>query len=199
MMGAAHFREPHTGREVALGTLEVRQYLGDRPYFGPAVDLAYEESFPTSGPKHRYSTVLFIEKEGFDPLLKAARIAERFDIAIMSTKGLSVTAARMLLDRLSARGVEKVLVLHDFDVSGFSIFGTLGTDGRRYSFQNTVPLVDIGLRLTDVETLGLESEPVKVEGDLEKRKRTLHRHGATPDEIAFLLDEQKRRKNLAGR
>jgi DNA topoisomerase VI subunit A len=53
------------------------------------------------------------------------------DIAIMSTKGMSTTAARLLLDRL-ARRIDKVLVAHDFDVSGFSIFGTLGTDGRRY-------------------------------------------------------------------
>src|SRR6516225_8686764 len=72
------FTEPHTGREVALGTLDVRQYLDDRPYLGPAVDLAYEERFPTSGPEHRFSTVLYIEKEGFGPLLKAARISERF-------------------------------------------------------------------------------------------------------------------------
>jgi hypothetical protein len=185
------FTEPHTGREVALGTLDVRQYLDDRPYLGPAVDLAYEERFPTSGPEHRFSTVLYIEKEGFGPLLKAARISERFDIGIMSNKGMSVTATRMLLDRLSAMGV-RVLVLHDFDVSGFSIFGTLGTDSRRYSFQHKIQLIDLGLRLADVEALGLESEFTKVGGDLEKRQRTLQRHGATRREIEFLLSLQKR-------
>jgi hypothetical protein len=185
------FIEPHTGREVPLGTLDVRQYLGDRPYLGPAVHLAYQERFPTSGPKYRYATVLFIEKEGFGPLLAAARIAERFDIAIMSTKGLSHGGSNATGSAKCERS-EMVLVLQDFDVSGFSIFGTLGTDGRRYSFQNTVPLVDIGLRLTDIESLGLEPEPVKVEGDLEKRKATLRRHEATPDEIAFLLTKQKR-------
>ena len=46
----------------------------------------------------------------------------------MSTKGMSTTAARLLLDRLAPR-IDKVLVAHDFDVSGFSIFGTLGSDG----------------------------------------------------------------------
>lgn len=30
-----HFIEPHTGIETALGTLEVRQYLGERPSFEP--------------------------------------------------------------------------------------------------------------------------------------------------------------------
>jgi hypothetical protein len=141
-----HFTEPHTQVEVALGTLEVRQYLGERPGFGPAIKLNSSTFFPTRGPENRYSTVLFIEKEGFDPLLQAARIAERFDIAIMSTKGMSVTASRLLLDRLSVRGVTKVLVLHDFDRTAFSIFGTLGTDGRRYRFENRINLIDIGLR-----------------------------------------------------
>jgi hypothetical protein len=31
-----HFIEPHTGIETALGTLEVRQYLGERPSFEPS-------------------------------------------------------------------------------------------------------------------------------------------------------------------
>ena len=142
--------------------------------------------FPTSGPENRYSNILFIEKEGFDPLLETARIAERFDIAIMSTKGMSVTAARLLLDRLAAT-VNRVLVLHDFDLSGFSIAGTLATDGRRYSYANKIEVVDLGLRLNDVIELGLQSEPVKVEGDHDARAATLREHGATRNEVQFLL------------
>ena len=76
----------------------------------------------------------------------------------MSTKGMSTTAARLLLDRLAPR-IHKVLVLHDFDVSGFSIFGALGSDGRRYRFENNLPIVDIGLRPGDVETMALQAEP----------------------------------------
>jgi hypothetical protein len=180
-----NFTEPHTGREVPLGTLDVRAYLGDRPPLGSAIRLVGGESFPTLGPKNRYSAILFIEKEGFAPLLAAARIAERFDIAIMSTKGMSTTAARMLLDRLSP-DIDKVLVLHDFDVSGFSIFGTLGTDGRRYRFKNEVPIVDLGLRLVDIEAMDLQSEPVEISGEWHARAATLAEHGATNEEIRFL-------------
>jgi len=46
-----HFVEPHTGRSVPLGTLAVRQYLGDRPVLGPAVALGHATMFPTSDPK----------------------------------------------------------------------------------------------------------------------------------------------------
>jgi DNA topoisomerase 6 subunit A-like protein len=173
-----NFAEPYTKRTVPIGTLEVRQYLDIRPEFGAVrgegeadVDIADNSRFPTKGPKNRYDTVLFVEKEGFGPLLQAARIAERYDLAVMSTKGMSTTSARMLLDRLVERGVKRVLVLHDFDISGFSIFGTLFTDSRRYSFQNKVPAVDLGLRLCDVEAMGLQSEPFVIETWNAKQKK----------------------------
>jgi hypothetical protein len=179
-----HFVEPHTALQVPLGTLEVRQYLGDRPSFEPPKRAV---AFPTIGPKNRYRNVLFIEKEGFHPILQAARLQERFDIALMSTKGMSVIAARRLIDRLAGDGV-KVFALHDFDRSGFSIFGTLGTDSRRYWFENKISVVDIGLRLENVFEMDLQSEPVPSVDDFEWRSRavTLQRHGATAEEIRFL-------------
>jgi DNA topoisomerase VI subunit A len=105
------------------------------------------------------SLVVVLEKEGFYPLLEAAQIAERYDIAIMSTKGMSVTAARKLVDDMSQQGVT-VLVCHDFDKSGFSILHTLRTDTRRYTFQAQPTVVDLGLRLADVQAMNLQREPM---------------------------------------
>jgi DNA topoisomerase VI subunit A len=99
--------------------------------------------------------VLYAEKEGFDELIAAARIQERFDIAFMSCKGMSVTAARRLLDQLAPL-IDRVFTLHDFDVSGFSIAGTLTTDSDRYTFEHNVEMIDIGLRLEDVTDEGLD-------------------------------------------
>jgi hypothetical protein len=93
------------------------------------------------------------------------------------------------LDRL-ARRIDKLLVMHDFDVSGFTIFGTLRADGRRYKFLNKLPIFDIGLRLADVEDMQLESEPAETTGDWQKRAKTLQRHGATDEEIAFLRKDR---------
>ena len=139
--------EPHTGRRVPLGTVPVREYLGERANRPARPQIAANGLYPTVGPKHRYRNVLFVEKEGFDELFDAVRLAERYDLAIMSTKGMSVVAARSLIDRL-AENVEHVLVLHDFDVSGFSIFRTLWSDSRRYTFENDMPekIIDIGQR-----------------------------------------------------
>jgi hypothetical protein len=186
-----HFIEPHTGTETPLGTLEVRQYLGERPTFQSSDRAARISLFPTNAAENRFRNILFIEKEGFHPLIQAAALQERFDVAVMSTKGMSVTAARKLLDELTPF-VENIFVLHDFDRSGFSICGTLGTSSRRYLFSNSPPIIDIGLRLTDVEDMGLQSEPVPGVSPFEwhQRAETLRRHGATPDEVAFLLDRR---------
>jgi hypothetical protein len=185
-----HFTEPHTGKVVPLGTLEVRQYLGERPKLGPAIEVKSDELYPTQGPEARFKSVLFIEKEGFDPLLEASHIEARFDVGIMSTKGMSVSASRLLLDRLVDRGVEQVLVLHDLDVSAFSIIGTLGTTSQAYSFQNQIPIIDIGLRLADVEAMDLLAEPYSTDKDWGKVSQTLKRHGASEAEIAFLRKER---------
>ena len=178
--------EPHTGRRVPLGTVQVREYLGLRVNKPNRPQLQANGLYPTVGPKHRYKNVLFVEKEGFDELFEAVQLAERYDLAIMSTKGMSVVAARSLLDRL-AEDVDHIFVLHDFDVSGFSIFGTLGTDSRRYTFERDLSGVihDIGLRLEDVEAMGLEWETVEVRSR-EARRQTLMRHGASYEEIRFL-------------
>jgi hypothetical protein len=184
------FIEPHTGRVVPLGTIAVRQYLGERPVPTKPAALDPGAMAQTVGPRNRFREVMFIEKEGFGPLLDAAKIAELFDLALMSTKGLSVVAARTLIDGLMRAGVERIFVLHDFDYSGFSIFGTLGKSNRRYRFTNPVKVIDLGLRLADIERMGLEWETYSPGGDWAKRAETLERHGATVSEIARLEEER---------
>jgi hypothetical protein len=188
-----HFHEPHTGRIVPLGTIEVRRHLravSEHTLPELQVDLSEPEIFPTCGPDHRYGAILFVEKEGFLPLFKAVRLAERYDLAIMSTKGLSVTASRLLVDQLCAAHEVPLFVLHDFDKSGFSILGTLRRDTRRYAFRNRIEVIDLGLRLEDVEDSGLEAEDVIHVSD---PGPNLRENGATAEEIAFL---QTRRVEL---
>ena len=112
-----HFNEPHGGRGFGVGTLEVRNYLAG--FHDPElVDCQLQPGeVKTCGPSGNFGAVLFIEKEGFDPLLKAAKIAEKFDLAIMSTKGMSVTAASALADEMCHAHDIPLLLLHDFDKS----------------------------------------------------------------------------------
>jgi hypothetical protein len=177
--------EPHTGRVVPLGTIQVRQYLQERPQPEVPATIDPGSMSETVGPLNRYRDILFIEKEGFSALIAHAQIAERFDIGIMSTKGMSVTAARLLIDKLMQFGLQRVFVLHDFDLYGFSIFGTLGKSSRRYRFHSEARIVDLGLRLEDIEAMGLEAEPY-TPGAWEKRAAKLAEHGASSREIKFL-------------
>jgi hypothetical protein len=181
-----HFTEPHTNTEIGLGTLEVRNFLAEARSHrvnGFAFDVR-EKHYPTAGPKNRFGAILFLEKEGFGPLLEEVQLAARYDIAIMSTKGMSVTASRELVQELCATHDIPLLVLHDFDISGFTIFGTLRSSTRRFTYGRTFKVIDLGLRLADIE--GLERESVYVSSP-SKTANTLRRHGATQKEIDILV------------
>jgi len=194
-----HLIEPHTDETIPLGTLAVDKYLrsvssrkigdeDDEPAKG------FELRYPTKGPTNRFSAVLFIEKEGFNPLFEEVKLAERFDLAIMSTKGQSVVAARRLVDELCHIGAKvPVLVLHDLDKEGFLISQNLTSVSRsarwnervRYEFTNTIEFIDLGLRLKDVEAWNLESESVGFKGSFERDSIT------TPAEREFLKSGQR--------
>jgi hypothetical protein len=183
-----HLTEPHTGRRIELGTLAVRQYIQDWKNKSKETpdDLKLDMGYPTSGPANRYKYVLFVEKEGFDEHLKKHKIRELYDVPIMSTKGMSVTAARELAEAWAELGVT-ILVLHDFDKSGFSILHTLQHDSPRYKFGTKPIVVDIGLRWEDVLALRLEGEPVRYSGAKKDPRINLRRNGATEEECAFLV------------
>ena len=178
-----HFNEPHLkDRTIALGTIGVREYcskiFGHRvsaPQFG----IVGGNGYPTHGAANRFGAVLFVEKEGFTPLFERTKLAEKYDIAIMSTKGVPTVAARQLVDALGV----PVFVLHDFDEDGFKIFGTLKTGTDRYRCENSDQVIDLGLRLKDVEECSLEWESTT---GLRHKHRKLEEWGATDDEIAAL-------------
>jgi hypothetical protein len=96
-----HFEEPHTHRRIGVGTIEIDNYLHamkdepevvDAHFSGAEIDIV--------GPSGNLAGVLFCEKEGFNPLFKAVNLANRYDLMIISTKGMSVTAARRLVDEI---------------------------------------------------------------------------------------------------
>jgi hypothetical protein len=184
-----HLIEPYTGLTVPLGGVEVENYLADiagrERAHGQRETALATDFWPTVGPKNRYQGILFCEKEGFNDLFKEVRLAERYDLAIMSTKGMTVTAARKLVDSVCHEFDIPVFVLHDFDPSGLAILKSLQRSTDRYRFRNKIRVVDLGLRLADVEEHDLPTE------DFAPRGRwpagNLRRNGATDEEVRFLL------------
>lgn len=120
------------------------------------------------------------------PLFRKVKLAERFDVAVMSTKGLSNIASRQLVDHLCGNHDIRLLVLHDFDKAGFSIVGTLSRSSSRYRFQHKIRAVDLGLRLSDVKQWGLDSEKFVTKASRSSMRANLIKNGATEEEATFI-------------
>jgi DNA topoisomerase VI subunit B len=191
------FYEPHTGKSVPLGTLEVRGYLQRATWRGVAGIrncLSFDLGKQDCGPRELFGALLYIEKQGFDELFRKVQLAERFDIGILSAKGQSVTACRHLADELCGTYGIPLLVLHDFDLAGLNILHTLCNDTRRYAFKNEFEVIDFGLRLEDAKAWGLDSERVcygrNKNGEAKDPRDRLPVVGATEEEAKFLCSEK---------
>jgi hypothetical protein len=187
------FFEPHTDEEIALGTISVRDYLAslggncqeDAADYDP--DLLY----PTKGPVNRFGAVLFLEKEGFWPLLRQVKLAQRYDLAIMSTKGMSNTASRELIDHVCTNDLP-VFILRDCDAAGFTIAKTLTSSGFRYAFEHEVRAIDLGLRKADADDLNLQSESFHSRESENTMACRLADAGATAAEIQMIARDRRR-------
>jgi hypothetical protein len=131
-----HLHEPHTGKSVALGTREIAAY---------------------EFPEYVFDKILYVEKEGELSKLKAARLAERYDMAICSGKGQPTEAVRTLFERAEG-GDYQLFVFHDADLDGYDIARVMAEETRRMPGYS-VDVVDIGLTVEDALEMGLDSEP----------------------------------------
>ena len=161
-----------------MSTMNVRQFLSAKQ---PASRLGHLESpFPTFGPANRYGAVLICEKEGFDELLEAEHIPALYDLALMSTKGISAFAARDLTEALGIQA----FTLHDFDKNGF----VQAAPFRSFA-------TDLGIRLDDIDEWDLQVEEQKHENP-RKTKRNLLSNGATADEADFIANGERAELNM---
>jgi hypothetical protein len=131
-----HLHEPHTGNSVALGTREVGAY---------------------EFPEYTFDKILYVEKEGELPKLQAAKLAERYDMAICSGKGQPTEAVRTLFERAEG-GDYQLFVFHDADLDGYDIARVMGEATRRMP-DYFVDVIDIGLTVEDALEKGLAPEP----------------------------------------
>jgi Topoisomerase 6 subunit A/Spo11, Toprim domain len=139
--GSLH--EPHTGGSVALGTREVASY---------------------EFPEYTFDKILYVEKEGEWPKLQAARLAERYDMAIASAKGYPVEAVRELFSRAEG-GEYQLFCFHDADLDGYNIARVMRQATRRMPGYS-VEVVDIGLTVEDALEMSLDPEPFSRKKDI---------------------------------
>jgi hypothetical protein len=144
-----NLREPHTGKQVALGTREIAAY---------------------EFPEYTFDKILYVEKEGELPKLQAAKLGERYDMAICSGKGQPTEAVRSLFERAEG-GDFQLFVFHDADLDGYDIARVMAEETRRMP-DYSVDVVDIGLTVEDALEMGLASEPFRRKKDISWQLRT---------------------------
>ncbi|MEP1353274.1 MAG: ATP-binding protein [Tateyamaria sp.] len=189
--------EPHTGRTVGLGTVEVHGYTATR------AALSFDRPARSVGllsdldPQDRFGGLLFCEKEGFNELIRQSGVLERNDIALASTKGMSVIAARALIDEMAGR-VDgfTVYTLADFDITGQDIGYTLTKDSSRYTFRNTVKVVPLGVNWEQAQALHDAGVSEPVSGDQSSHYERLLDRGLSQAAVQFLAGFEPRRVEI---
>lgn len=184
---------PHEHDAIPAGTLAIDDHLRKEVWHPDdialnEVDLDLPTSWPRKSPKERYQAVVYIEKEGFSPLLKSAGIPNRYSLAILSCKGQSVVAARKFIDHVCHDEGVPLLVIHDCDKAGFEIAQRLTSvsdwardqDRVTYEFENEIQWRDLGLKLADAQRYQLAEERVEFKGKFAKDSI------CTPEEMAYL-------------
>jgi hypothetical protein len=81
---------------------------------------------------------------------------------------MSVTAAQQLVAELFHQGVT-ILCLRDFEKAGFSIVHILCTNTRQWQYATRPNVIDLGLRLDDVEAMQLTRERVEYNSRIDPR------------------------------
>jgi hypothetical protein len=134
-----HFIEPHRNIEIPLGTVDVEKY---------------------TLPDWEYDKILYIEKEGFRPILNAVKLGQRYDMALMTAKGFASRAAKALLANAQGKDIT-ILVAHDCDISGYEIARSLEKATRTTPGMH-IEVIDLGLTVAEAVSMQLQSEDITI-------------------------------------
>jgi len=151
-----HLIEPHTAIEIPLGTLELAKYT------------------PTPW---TYNKIFFVEKAGLWPVLQAALIGERYDMAVIRGAGEPVEAIRAWLENQKP-GDYEIFSLTDADRHGYGIRHTL-TDETWRMPGYSIKVTHLGLTAAQALDAGLATEKVVYQS-------------ACPERVLSRLDEVER-------
>ena len=131
-----HLHEAHTGEDAReIGTEFITEF---------------------ETPDYYYDKVLYVEKHGIALGLVDQGLGQRYDMAIVASKGYGTEADRALLRMFDEEGYQ-VFVLHDCDIDGFGILANL-QDGNERVDGLFGEVIDLGMRLTDAREMGMLGE-----------------------------------------
>ena len=142
--GRGALYHPHLHEQIALSTQMIESY---------------------QPPKWTFNKILYIEKEGFFPVLKDEMWPEKHDCALLTSKGYASRAAKDLIDGLGDSEEEITFYcIHDADAYGTTIYQAL-QEATKARPARKVKVVNLGLEPEEGLANGLESERIKQKRD----------------------------------
>ncbi len=180
-----YFYNPVLGKELPLGTIDVIDHINSIQQNRIYQETETIYSIPD---ELQFNHVLFIEKQGFNIILKESGLLNRLNLGIMSTQGFATRAVKRLMKHFINKGI-KVYVLHDCDIAGYLISDKFksGSD----TFREELDVVRIGLTLEDVDRMNKREyvEEVTYQNSYKDSLNIL-----TPEEEEFFVKDI--RKNI---
>jgi hypothetical protein len=166
------FVEPHSNRQVDLGTSAVQHY------------------FPNL---REYGSLLFIEKSGFYELLhKDFEMTKKYDIGLINSEGFATNALRALVEKIQNLNPDiKLYVLTDFDIKGLGIAKNVSKPDEL----SPVEMFDcerLGVTYIDVIDYNLPIEPVEYDRKTVTELENRYRAGELSDEVYEFLKQGQR-------
>lgn len=135
------FYHPHLSEDIPIGTIAVENY---------------------QKPLWTFNKVLYIEKEGFFNVIKEKKLPEKYDMALLTSKGYASRAVKDLLDALGENSEEEItfFCIHDADAYGTTIYDTLQNETKARPGRK-VKIINLGLDPEEAVSMGLEIEKVE--------------------------------------
>jgi len=161
------FLDPFAHEQIPLGTRDVIDFISK-----PRQGRIYTEQVKLYSlqPEILYQQVLFIEKSGYNTIMKESGLIDEFNMGIISTRGFSTRASKKLMQYFIQHGID-VYVLHDCDIFGYMIQDKLASGSN--TFCDPLDVTDIGLKVADVIELEKTPEVVKPKNEYHASLRML--------------------------
>jgi hypothetical protein len=141
------FYNPFLNEEMPLGTLNVQTFINRKPENRINREMSINYDLPVN---LQFSQALFIEKTGFNIMLKESGILDELNLALISGQGFGTRACKELIEKLISDKIP-VYVLHDCDIAGYQIWEKIAHGSN--TFSRGLKVKRLGLTVKDLKRL----------------------------------------------
>ncbi len=182
-----YFLNPLTGEQLPLGTEDVMRYVNRNISHSIQSKLHFDFDIPDH---LMFSHVLFIEKQGFNIILREHGVLDDLNLGLMSTAGFSTRASKILMKYFIERGIT-VYIMCDCDISGYLILHKIKNGSKTFPWP--LPVKGIGMTVADAKEWGKESYAEEVKRDSDYKNALSALDLSVSEKNFFVIDEEQKK------